>query len=214
MGCRPAHPGRSSCARGRRRSIGGSRASRRAWGEKRSGSFPRFDRARPGDQRDSDRRAQNSLCPRAVQVSVSRSKLPETADVSRFGQRSMEFEQFVHSYNSYIRVAHQSRDRRRLKPASRLAVGPRVWQRNICLGIDIRSIGRPHYWPAAKPPDSLRVIYMGGCIQWGNGMWPCTGVGNRSVEGVSQTEVVHSRRHRMCRHIPRLSFPWCSNVLA
>ena len=66
----------------------------------------------------------------------------------------MEFEQFVHSYNSYIRVAHQSRDRRRLEPASRLAIGPRVWQRSI--DIRIGFIGRPH-WPAAKPPASSRV---------------------------------------------------------
>ena len=30
------------------------------------------------------------------------------------------------------------------------------------------------------------------CIQWGIGMWPCTGVGNCSVEGVSHTEVVQA----------------------
>ena len=82
------------------------RDSIRAWGENRLRSFPRFVRTRSGDPCDSDRRAENSPCTCAAQVSVSR---PLLTSAQRQVRTGMEFEQFVQfvqlSSESPIRVA-------------------------------------------------------------------------------------------------------------
>ena len=44
----------------------------------------------------------------------------------------------------------------------------------------------------AAIPRHIFGLSLACCIQWGIGMWPCTGVGNSSVEGVSHTEVVQA----------------------
>ena len=126
------------------------RDSIRAWGENRLRSFPRFVRTRSGDPCDSDRRAENSPCTCAAQVSVSRPLLTSAQRQVRTGVEFEQVVQFVHlSSESPIRVATDDDWSRHRDLLLGQGSGSDAFvSASILVSLAGPIIGRPYYWPA------------------------------------------------------------------